>query len=744
MTKKLKMKNTIAIILLNSVGFCAFSQTVDEAQIDKIISRMSVEEKVGQMTNMTLATIAYEKDGTVMIDQTKLKEAIATYHIGSYQNVLNHAYSIKEWHQLLDTIQSVTLRLEKHKIPSLYCIDAVHGTTYTKGSTLFPHNLAMAATRNLDLATLGGQVTALETRATGIRYNFSPVLDVGRQPLWPRFAETFGEDTYLVKTMGLATIKGYQGTNLKSTSSVAACMKHFMGYSVPASGRDRAPAYISDIQLREYFLPPFREAVLAGTKTVMVNSAEINGIPVHSNHYLLTDVLRTELGFKGVVITDWEDVKKLVERHQTAQTYKEAVFQSVTAGIDLCIVPMDYDFTKNLIALVKEGRISEERINVSVKRILMMKMELGLFDHPYVEQAAKSQLGKPEYRNNTLEAAREAITLLKNEGNILPLAKNKKVLVLGPTANSKTSLNGCWSYTWQGQDASYFDVKDLSILNAIKEKVSGEVRYVTQKEYESNPLLANQFDYIVACIGEDSYAETPGNIKDLELPSDQKELVKTLARYGKPVIMVLVEGRPRIVRDIEPLCPGILMGYWPGPQGGTAIADVLFGDVNPSGKLPFTYPRNSGDILTYDHKLLDEAVEVQSPYSYRYEFTPQWQFGHGLSYTSFSYENLKISSDTLRGNAILKISITVKNTGNRAGKEAVELYSRDVFASITPPVKRLRKFTKINLEAGAAQEIVFELSAADLSFVNKDLKWVTEEGDFEVQVGGLKKTFYYK
>ncbi|MCX6181408.1 MAG: glycoside hydrolase family 3 C-terminal domain-containing protein [Bacteroidetes bacterium] len=738
------MKKKILIICASVFGLGLSAQTTNEATIDKIIAGMSIEEKAGQMTNMTLSTIAYEKDGSVFIDMAKLKESVQTYHVGSYQNVLNHAYSIDEWHRLLDTIQSVTLRLEKHKVPSLYCIDAVHGTNYTKGSTLFPHNLAMAATRNPLLATLGGRVTAAETRATGIRYNFSPVLDAGRQPLWPRFAETFGEDVYLVKTMGLATIKGYQGTDLKSTASVAACMKHFLGYSVPASGRDRAPAYISDIQLREYFLPPFKEAVLAGTKTVMVNSAEVNGIPVHSNHYLLTDVLRTELGFKGVVITDWEDVKKLVERHRTAENYKEAVYQSVTAGIDLCIVPMDYDFTKNLIALVKEGRISEDRLNLSVKRILMMKMELGLFDNPYVEQSAKSQLAKPEYRENTLEAAREAITLLKNEKNILPLAKNKKVLVLGPTSNSKTSLNGCWSYTWQGQDASYFDAKDLTLLDAIKGKVSGEVKYLTVKEYEANPTIAGQYDYIIAAIGEDAYAETPGNIKDLELPTDQKELVKSLAKSGKPVIMVLLEGRPRIVRDIETLCPGIIMGYWPGPQGGIAIADVLFGDVNPSGKLPFTYPRYSGDILTYDHKLLDEAVEVQSPYSYGYEFNPQWQFGHGLSYTTFVYENLKFSTDTLKGNAVLKVSLTVKNTGTRAGKEAVELYTSDLVASITPCVKRLRKFTKINLEAGASKEVVFELSAADLAFVNKDLKWVTESGEFQVMVGALKKSFFYK
>ncbi len=741
------MKKLILFLLANGIGAGLFAQSLDETKIDTIIARMSIEEKAGQMTNMALVTIADEKNGTVVLNMEKLQQAIQVYHVGSYQNVLNHAYSLDEWHRIVDTIQSVTLRLEKHKVPSLYCIDAVHGTNYTKGSALFPHNLAMAATRNPDLATAGGRITAMEMRASGIRYNFSPVLDVGRQPLWPRFAETFGEDVYLVKTMGAATIKGYEGTDLKSTTSVAACMKHYLGYAVPASGKDRAPAYISDIQLREYFLPPFQEAVQTGTRTLMVNSAEINGIPVHANRYLLTDLLRNELGFKGVVISDWEDVKKLYERHKTAESYKEAVYQSVTAGIDLCIVPVDYNFTQYLIQLVKEGRISEQRIDRSVKRILMLKKELGLFDVPFVEPSAIVQFGKPEYRTTSLEAAREAITLLKNEKNVLPLAKNKKILVIGPTADSKTSLCGAWSYTWQGKDPAYFDVRDLTVLAAIREKTAGaagEVKFATVKEFESNTALAKKADYIVVCAGEDSYAETPGNINSLELPDDQQRLVALLAKSGKPVIMVLIEGRPRIVREIEPLCKGIVMAYWPGPQGGRAIADILFGDVNPSGKLPFTYPRNTGDIIAYDHKLLDEAVEKVDPYSYTLEFNPQWQFGFGLSYTSFAYSNLTLSTDTLRGNAVLKISVTVKNTGARAGKEAVELYSKDLFASITPSVKRLRKFTKITLEPGASQQVMFELTAADVAFVNNELKWITEKGEFEVMVAGLKKSFVYQ
>lgn len=729
-------------MLLHIAVLQAFAQAPNN-KIDQLISKMSIEEKVGQMTNLTLATIADEKDGTVILNQAKLNEAIQKYHIGSFQNVLTHAYSVQEWHGFLDTIQKTTLSLEKHKIPSLYCIDAVHGANYTKGSTLFPHNIAMAATRNINLATIGGQVTAAEVRATGIRYNFSPVLDVGRQPLWPRFAETFGEDVHLVKEMGLATIKGYEGNNLKNTNSVAACMKHFVGYSAPNVGKDRATANISDLQLRELYLPPFQEAVKLGTQTLMVNSAEINGIPVHANKFLLTDVLRKELGFKGVVISDWEDIKKLVERHKTAENYKDAVFQAVNAGIDLCIVPFDYQFTTNLIQLVKEGKISIERINQSVKRVLILKQTLGLFDQPFVEKSAYPQLFRPEYKTNTLDAAREAITLLKNENNVLPISKTKNLVVLGPTAHSKTSMFGCWSYTWQGQDSSYFDKKDLTVFDAIKEK-SNASKYIKNDELEQQKEKIQNADYIVVCLGEDAYAETPGNIHDLELPIEQKNLVKQLQQFNKPIILVLQEGRPRIVREIEPLCKAVVMGYWSGPQAGRAIAEVIFGDINPSGKLPFTYPRFTGDLLTYDHKFLDAAVEVASPYSYNYQFNPQWPFGHGLSYTSFKYDSLTLSSDTLVKANKLKITISIKNTGNLEGKEVIELYSKDLVASITPSVKRLRKFTKINLKPGESKRVAFEINSSELAFINKDLKWVTEKGQFEILIGDLKKTFYYK
>jgi beta-glucosidase len=735
-----------------SLSSSLFGQVSEEdKKINELISKMTVEEKVGQMTNLTLATIAKEKDEPIMLDMEKLRNVVVKHHVGSIQNVMNHAYSLSEWHTIVKTIQDVTLKETRMKIPSLYCIDAVHGTNFTLGSTLFPHNLGLAATRNPELAKLCGEITAKEVRASGIRWNFSCVLDVGRQPLWPRFGETFGEDTYLVGVMGTSVIKGYEGKSLRSSSNVASCMKHYVGYSVPANGKDRAAAYIPEIMLREYFLPPFKAAVDAGSHTLMVNSAEINGTPVHASKFLLTDVLRNELGFKGVVISDWEDVKKLHERHRVADSHKEAVRLSVTAGIDMCIVPYDFSFSDDLVALVKEGKITEERINESVRRILKLKYELGLFETPYLEKEAVKNFGLPEYKKAALEAARESITLLKNKPGILPMVKGKKVLVVGSTADLTTALNGAWSYTWQGTDNKW-NGDQATILQAIKKKVGdGNVEYVFGIGNENNSGVSmvkdSKADYLVICLGESSYAETPGNIQDLALPRHVSDYVKDLIKNnpGIPVTFVLTEGRPRIIREIEPLADAIVMAYWPGSQGANAIADVLFGDYNPSGKLPFTYPRYSGEIMTYDHKPLDEAVEEVNPsYKYSYQFNPQWPFGHGLSYTTFEYSNLKLDAGKLTENWSLKVSVTVKNTGKMAGKETVELYSRDLYASITPSVKRLRGFKKIYLEPGASQTVEFELTKADLAFVNNDMKWVTEPGEFEVMIGALKSNFNYQ
>ncbi|RZK60425.1 MAG: beta-glucosidase [Pedobacter sp.] len=740
-------KITLALCFLLSHQLITKAQSAGN-KIENLISKMTLEEKVGQMTNITIGMVANENGESISIDKDKLRKVMIANKVGSFQNVIGHAYSLQNWHQMLNQIQELNMKESRLKIPILYAIDAVHGADYTLGSTIFPHNLGLAAARNTDLVKLAAQITAKEVRASGIRYNFSPVLDAGRQPLWPRLAETFGEDITLVKKMGLAGIAGYEGTDLKSINSVAACMKHFIGYSLPTSGKDRSSALIPDITLREYFLPSFEAAIKAGTKTVMVNSAEVNGIPVHSNKYLLTTLLRSELGFKGVVISDWEDVKKLTERHRTSPSYKEAVYQSVDAGIDLCIVPMDLDFSKYLIELVKEKRISIARINESVRRVLQLKQDLGLFDNPYVEKEAIANFGLPGYQTVALETARESMTLLKNKDQVLPLSKSKKIFVTGPGAASLTTLNGAWSYSWQGTNSAYFDKNQLTILAAVKQKAK-DLTYEPGTDFKGNDQIAAAVaaakgaDQIVVCLGEDAYAETPGNIEDLELPENQLKLVIELSKLNIPIVAVLTEGRPRLMRKIEPLLSGIILAYWPGVKGADAIADVLFGDYNPSGKLPITYPRNPNSIATYDHKYLDEVFESASPQIYSEEFNPQFAFGFGLSYTNYTYSNLRFSSDKLTATKPITVTISITNIGKMAGKETVEMYSSDLIASITPSVRRLRDFKKVALEAGQTKEVSYTLYARDLAFIGKNMKWITEPGEFNITIAGKTKKLTY-
>jgi beta-glucosidase len=741
--------SAIILCLLFFLAPC-LAQNKQPLNTEELIAKMTLEEKVGQMMNLTLSTITKEKDEPLTIDTAKLRDVIVTHHVGNIQNVVTHAYTLKEWHALITLIQDVSLKQTRLKIPDMYCIDAVHGTNFTLGSTLFPHNIGLAATRNPELAGKCSEITAKEVRASGIRYDFSPVLDIGRQPLWPRFGETFGEDVFLLRVMSTASIKGYEGTDLKSTNSVAACMKHYLGYSVPNNGKDRAPASIPEIEVREYFMPSFKAAIEAGTHTLMVNSGAVNGVPLHASKYWLTEVLRNELGYKGLIISDWEDIKKLTERHHVADTHKEAARLAVEAGIDMCIVPFDFTFYEDVIALVKEGSISEKRIDESVRRILDLKRALGLFDNAYPETAAVKNFGLPAYKNVALDAARESITLLKNDNVILPLVKNKKIFITGPGAASLTSLHGAWSYTWQGTDPKFFSKETLSILKAINQKNGTTSAYLKGTGFTDSLNLqdvlssAKAADYVVVCLGEDAYAETPGNITDLELPSVQKELVRELSKAGKPLILVLTEGRPRIIREIEPLVSAVIMAYWPGSQGAQAIADVLFGDYNPDGKLPFTYPRYSGELLPYDHKYLDEAIEIVQPYKYSFVFNPQFHFGQGLSYTTFDYSNLQINTNTLTPDGSAKVSVTVKNTGKRAGKETVELYISDLYASVAPSVKKLKGFKKIYLEPGASATVEFELSKNDLSFISSDLKRITEPGEFDVMIGSLKQNLVYR
>lgn len=741
-------KLTLILVLLVLKQPLIYAQSTAN-KIEVLISKMTLAEKVGQMTNITIGMVAGESGKTLTIDKEKLRNVMISHKVGSFQNVISHAYSLSNWHKVLDEIQALNMKESRLKIPILYAIDAVHGADFTLGSTLFPHNLGLAASRNTDLAKMAAQITAKEVRASGIRYNFSPVLDAGRQPLWPRLAETFGEDINVVKKMGLAEINGYEGNDLRDINNVAACMKHFIGYSFPTSGKDRSSALIPDIVLREYFLPSFEAAIKAGTRTVMVNSAEVNGVPVHANKYLLTTLLRKELGFKGIVISDWEDVKKLTQRHRTAKSYKEAVYQSVDAGIDLCIVPMDLEFGKYLTELVEEKKISISRINESVRRVLQLKFDLGLFDRPYVETEAIKNFGLPEYQKTALDAARESMTLLKNSNHILPLAKNSKVFVTGPGANSLTTLNGAWSYSWQGRESEYFAKDQLSILEAIRQK-NKDVSFNAGTDFSGKideiaaaVSLAKDADKIIVCLGEDAYAETPGNIEDLELPENQLKLVMELSKLGKPIIAIFTEGRPRLIRKIEPLLNGVILAYWPGVMGANAIADVLFGDYNPSGKLPITYPRNPNSLVTYDHKYLDEVFESASPQIYSEEFNPQYPFGFGLSYTTFDYGKISFSSTSLKAGKPIEVRITVTNSGKLAGKETVEMYSSDLIASATPSVKRLRDFVKVYLVPGESKEVRFTLSANDLAFINQELKWITEPGEFDIKIGNQTKRLLY-
>lgn len=729
-----------------------------DSRVSGLLSKMTLEEKIGQMTQVNLNVIL--KDGyaskDAAIDAALLDTAISKYKVGSILNAVPYARSVDQWNVIIKTIQDAAMKTP-NKIPVLYGIDAIHGVTFTQDATLFPHNIAEAASRNVELVKAGAKVTAKETRASGIRWNFDPVLDIARQPLWSRFPETFGEDPYLISQMGSATIKAYEEDGLDKVTSVASCMKHFIGYSNPASGKDRTPAYISEIQLREYYLPQFRAAVAAGASTVMINSGEINGVPVHSSKYLLTDVLRGELGFKGVIVTDWEDIIRLHTRHKIANTPKEAVRIGIEAGIDMSMIPHDYSFFIYLLELVKEGKISEKRIDESVARILDLKFKTGLFENPYGEEEAKKNFGLPEYKQLALEAAREAITLLKNDSinsaPVLPLAKGKKVLVAGPAATSITALNGCWSFTWQGDRADVYPSSYKTIAQAIAEK-NGEKNVVTIAEpfykngekYDAAALTAKAkgVDYIILCIGENAYAETPGTIFDLTLDKNQLDLAKAAIATGKPVVLVLVEGRPRVIREIVPGVKSVLQAYWPGSKGGEALADIIFGDYNPNGKLPYSYPAYTGMLMTYDYKF-SEIEEELIPGSFTMTgYRPQWAFGHGLSYTKFNYSNLKLSSDTLVGDAALTITVDVQNAGARDGKVAIDLFTKDLYASITPPQRRLRRFTKIDLKAGESKTVTFELNKDDLSFIGADLKSTIEEGGFEVYVENQKAAFYYK
>lgn len=715
--------------------------------IQSLLQQMTLAEKVGQMTQVTIDALHKGKPQKIVlppqIDEDKLDRIIREKMVGSILNVPSgYLPDRAEWQKLAQRIQDKAQET-RLQIPVLYGIDAIHGVNYCKEATLFAQPISVAASFSPGLATTIAAATAYECQATSLPWNFSPALDVGRHPAWPRLWESFGEDVYLNQIMGEAMVKGYQGKPGDRTK-VAACLKHFTGYGLPLSGKDRTPAWIPERYLREYFLPAYQTAIEAGAMSIMVNSGEINGVPVHASRFLLTEVLREEMGFQGLAVTDWWDIVYLHTRHRIAPTMKEAVRLAIEAGIDMSMTPFDTEFTDLLIELVQEGTIPEARIDTSVKRILTIKAHLGLFAQAVNAPADYPLFGSQAHRNISLQSARESLILLKNEEAILPLAKEAKILVCGPAADNQRALNGGWTANWQGDMADEALANYPTILAALREKHTGGVlEYRIGVDYKQEVNVreaiwkAADVDYIVLCLGEDSYTEDEGNINDLYLDEAQINLALALIETGTPVIVVIAEGRPRLISPFADRVPAIIGAFYPGPEGGKAIAELIFGDLNPSGKLPFTYPRYPNSLAPYDHKHT-EAREIEGS---GLTFNPQFAFGHGLSYTSFRYSDLKTDRAIYDTGETIRLSINVENTGSSTGKETVLVFIRDDYASITPPVKRLRAFQKIELSTGQKERVRFTIQPSELAFVNQHNQWVTEPGRFTVMVGGQETTF---
>ncbi|MDA0973458.1 MAG: glycoside hydrolase family 3 C-terminal domain-containing protein [Bacteroidetes bacterium] len=731
-------------------------QDLSEDKLKALIADMTIEEKVGQMTQLNLDVISvgevYNLKEPHELDMEKLRHALVDKHTGSILNVGGHAYSLEHWQEIITEIQKVATTKTRQRIPIIYGIDAIHGANYIMEGTLFPQPLAQAATWNPQQVKRCAEITAYETRASGVPWNFSPVLDLGRQPLWSRMFETYGEDVTLAKAMGNACIEGYQGEDASDPERVSACMKHFLGYSWSFSGKDRTPVYMHERQLRQYFLPTFEAAIDQGALSVMINSGELNGIPVHADYDILTKLLREELGYDGVAVTDWEDIMKLRDNHKVAATLKEAVKMAVMAGIDMSMTPNDYSFTDLLIELVKEGEVPESRLDESVYRILLMKQRLGLFEDPYYfDTHDYSLVGSKAHDDVNYATACQAITLLKNENNTLPLRTDmpEKILVTGPGANSLSLLNGAWSRTWQGTETKYDDESKYTVVEAMQDRLLDKVVHIEscsldvldEEGLESIKSRASEFTQIVVCLGELPATEIPGNIDDLTLEMAQLEMVKELSTLNLPMTAVLLFNRPRIISSIEPMLDAIVMAYNPGDEGGLAIADVLTGKVNPSGRLPITYPRHVNDLITYDHKYTEQFDNDFSKNAY----DPQYPFGHGLSYSTVSYSGLKLSTDTLEIGQDLTVTISVKNESKTYDHdEVIMLFVNDRVASITPSVRKLRAFDRVSIPKGAAKEVSLTISSDDLKFVGQDLTWIAEEGWFEVEVGGMKTELYLK
>lgn len=722
-----------------------------EAQVEQTLKKLTLEEKIGQMMELVTDLFgANDKNGVFYIDEHKTDSILSRYKIGSILNAPNTcAPTAKQWEKYIAQIQKISMK--RIGIPCVFGLDQNHGSTYTQGGTLFPQNINVAATFNREIARRSAEATAYETRAVSVPWTYSPTVDLGRDARWPRIWENFGEDCYLSSEMGKAMVYGFQGEDPNNIDQyhIATSMKHFMGYGVPWTGKDRTPAYISPADLREKHFAPFLAGLQAGALTVMVNSASVNGVPMHANKEFLTGWLKEETGWDGVLITDWADINNLYTREMVAKDKKDALRIAINAGIDMIMEPYSCDACGYLVELVKEGKIPMSRIDDACRRVLRMKYRLDLFKNPTQKLKNYPKFGGEEFAKLALEGATESMVLLKNEGNILPLQHGKKILLTGPNANQMRCLDGGWSYTWQGHRADEFAGKYNTIYEAFCNEYGKEnvilnqgVTYNEKGKYweENEPQIqetvaaAKDADVIVACIGENSYTETPGNLTDLWLSENQRNLVKALAQTGKPVILVLNEGRPRLIADIEPLAQGIINILIPGNMGGDALANLVSGKSNFSGKMPYTYPKEINSLANYDFKKSEEVGTMEGAYDYNAKITQQWGFGYGLSYTSYKYSNLKVSRSDFRHGDIIKVSVDVKNTGKVAGKESVLLFSSDLIASMVPDGRRLRAFDKVELQPGETKTMTFELKADDLAFVGWNGKWRLEEGDFKLMI----------
>ena len=722
-----------------------------EAQVEQTLKKLTLEEKIGQMMELVTDLFgANDKNGVFYIDEHKTDSILSRYKIGSILNAPNTcAPTAKQWEKYIAQIQKISMK--RIGIPCVFGLDQNHGSTYTQDGTLFPQNINVAATFNREIARRSAEATAYETRAVSVPWTYSPTVDLGRDARWPRIWENFGEDCYLSSEMGKAMVYGFQGEDPNNIDQyhIATSMKHFMGYGVPWTGKDRTPAYISPADLREKHFAPFLAGLQAGALTVMVNSASVNGMPMHANKDILTGWLKEETGWDGVLITDWADINNLYTREMVAKDKKDALRIAINAGIDMIMEPYSCDACGYLVELVKEGKIPMSRIDDACRRVLRMKYRLDLFKNPTQKLKNYPKFGGEEFAKLALEGATESMVLLKNEGNILPLQHGKKILLTGPNANQMRCLDGGWSYTWQGHRADEFAGKYNTIYEAFCNEYGKEnvilnqgVTYNEKGKYweENEPNIeaavaaAKDADVIVACIGENSYTETPGNLTDLWLSENQRNLVKELAKTGKPVVLVLNEGRPRLIADIEPLAQGIIDILIPGNMGGDALVNLVSGKSNFSGKMPYTYPKEINSLANYDFKKSEEVGTMEGAYDYNAKITQQWGFGYGLSYTSYQYSNLKVSQSDFRHGDIIKVSVDVKNTGKVAGKESVLLFSSDLIASMVPDGRRLRAFDKIELQPGETKTVTFDLNADDLAFVGYDGKWVLEEGDFKLMI----------